>query len=292
MQIDLPVLKKSFEEIGYICDDETVLTVFLALKLQKPILIEGAPGVGKTEMGKALAEVFAADLIRLQCYEGLDENKALYEWNYQKQLLKIQMSKELGMTELQEGDLFTGEYLLERPLLKAINSPELTVLLIDEVDKCDHEFEAFLFEILSDFQVSIPELGTVKAKQIPIVVLTSNGERELSDGLRRRCIYLYLDFPTVEREIRIIKNKIPGAGEKLSEEIALAVRYLRDNKQIRKKPSIAETLDWVSALVSMDSEQLTPNLVDSSLGLLLKSRRDQDTFKEEIGADNLMRSIR
>lgn len=292
MQIDLPVLKKSFEEIGYICDDETVLTVFLALKLQKPILIEGAPGVGKTEMGKALAEVFAAALIRLQCYEGLDENKALYEWNYQKQLLKIQMSKELGMTELQEGDLFTGEYLLERPLLKAINSPELTVLLIDEVDKCDHEFEAFLFEILSDFQVSIPELGTVKAKQIPIVVLTSNGERELSDGLRRRCIYLYLDFPTVEREIRIIKNKIPGAGEKLSEEIALAVRYLRDNKQIRKKPSIAETLDWVSALVSMDSEQLTPNLVDSSLGLLLKSRRDQDTFKEEIGADNLMRSIR
>lgn len=292
MRIDLANLKSSFADIGYICEDDTALTVFLSLKLQKPLLIEGAPGVGKTEMGKALAEVFNTELIRLQCYEGLDENKALYEWNYQKQLLKIQMSKELGMEELKESDLFAGDYLMERPLLKAIRAPERAVLLIDEVDKCDHEFEAFLFEVLSDFQVSIPEMGTVKARQIPVVVLTSNSERELSDGLRRRCIYLYLDFPGVEREIRIINKKVPEAGQKLAEDIARAVSQLRENPQIRKKPSIAETLDWVRALESLNHEQLTPTLVDDSLGLLLKSRRDQEVFREEIGGEKLVRSIR
>jgi len=292
LELTLSELRDRFEEINYICEEDTVLTVFLALKLQKPLLIEGAPGVGKTEMGKALSRVFGVDLIRLQCYEGLDENKALYEWNYQKQLLKIQMSKEMGKEEISEKELFSREYLLERPLLKAISSPEKNVLLIDEVDKCDHEFEAFLFEVLSDFQVSIPELGTVKALKVPMVVLTSNSERELSDGLRRRCIYLYLDFPSVERETQIINKKIPQAGQKLSNEIARAVNYLRENQHIKKKPSIAETLDWVGALVSLHRDRLEAKLLDDFLGLLLKSKRDQEIFREEIGAENLINSIR
>ena len=292
MQINLSELSQKMEDINYICQEDTILTVYLALKLQKPLLIEGAPGVGKTEMGKALAEVFGMELIRLQCYEGLDENKALYEWNYQKQLLKIQMSKEMGREGISEDELFTRDYLMERPLLRSISSPERTVLLIDEVDKCDQEFEAFLFEVLSDFQVSIPELGTVKALQVPIVILTSNSERELSDALRRRCIYLYLDFPPVDREIRIINKKVPGVGQKLSNDVAQVVKVLRENELIRKKPSIAETLDWVRALVSLDEDRLHPNLVDDSLGILLKSRKDQQVFKEEIGSKGLLENIR
>ncbi|HED24312.1 MAG TPA: MoxR family ATPase, partial [Firmicutes bacterium] len=208
MEFTLPALKKSLNEACYICEDSTALTVFLALKLEKPLLIEGAPGVGKTEMGKVLAEILATDLIRLQCYEGLDETKALYEWNYQRQLLRIQMNRNLEEDQIREEDLFSPKYLLERPLLKAIQADRRPVLLIDEVDKCDPEFEAFLFEVLSDFQVSIPELGTIRARQIPVVVLTSNNERELSDGLKRRCLYLYLDFPPVEKEVEIIKARV------------------------------------------------------------------------------------
>jgi len=187
-------LRTSFEEEGYIAEDEIVIPVYLALRLEKPILITGAPGVGKTEIAKVLARAFKTDLIRLQCYEGLDENKALYEWNYQRQLIKIQLIKESTSSELIEQNLFSPEYLLERPLLKAIQATRKNVLLIDEIDKTDEEFEAFLFEVLSDFQVSIPELGTIYARHIPIVVLTNNGERELSDGLKRRCVFLYIDF--------------------------------------------------------------------------------------------------
>ena len=187
-------LRRGFARVGYICEENTVLTVYLALVLQKPLLVEGAPGVGKTELGKALAQVLNTELIRLQCYEGLDETKALYEWNYQRQLLRLQIDRSAEV-EVAEEDLFSPRYLLERPLLKAIRSDKRPVLLIDEVDKCDPEFEAFLFEVLSDFQVSIPEIGTVTARTVPAVVLTSNSERELSDGLKRRCLYLYLDFP-------------------------------------------------------------------------------------------------
>ena len=196
MQIELTQLRQRFAAAGYIVDENAILTVFLALKLQKPLLIEGAPGVGKTEMGKVLAEVLDTELIRLQCYEGLDETKALYEWNYQRQLLRIQIERGQEGAQIEEEDLFSLSYLLERPLLKAIRSPHKVVLLIDEVDKCDPEFEAFLFEVLSDFQVSIPELGTLQAENIPVVVLTSNSERELSDGLKRRCLYLFLTFLT------------------------------------------------------------------------------------------------
>jgi len=285
-------LHERLQEASYICEEETVLTLFLALKMSKPLLVEGAPGVGKTEMGKALARALGTDLIRLQCYEGLDESKALYEWNYQKQLIRIQLSRELQQEELTEEDLFSEAYLLERPLLKAIRSEKKEVLLIDEVDKCDHEFEAFLFEVLSDFQVSIPELKTVSARNIPVVVLTSNSERELSDALRRRCIYLYLDFPTVEREMAIINHRFPEAGEELSRNIAQAVEYLRRDGRIQKKPSIAETLDWVRALVELDRDGLTPSLIDGTLNLLLKSHYDQRTFYQEIGSHGLLEKVK
>ncbi len=287
MTIKLDELIKSFNKAGYICEESTALTVFLALDLQKPLLIEGAPGVGKTEMGKVLAHILDTDLIRLQCYEGLDETKALYEWNYQRQLLRIQMNRNLEGEQIKEDDLFSDDYLLERPLLKAIRAEKRSVLLIDEVDKCDPEFEAFLFEVLSDFQVSIPELGTVAAKNIPAVVLTSNNERELSDGLKRRCLYLYLDFPGVEKEVAIIKAKVPQAGDRLAWETARIVAHLRQQQDLRKKPSIAETLDWVRALVALNRKRLDGKLVSETLNLLLKTHADQEYFQREIGAEGV-----
>ncbi len=277
-------IRKGFEEVGYISDPEVIITVYLALKLEKPILIEGEPGVGKTELGKVLSQIFHTDLIRLQCYEGLDENKALYEWNYQKQLLKIQIMKETQSCDHVEDDLFSREYLLERPLLKAIQSEKKPVLLIDEVDKTDEEFEAFLFELLSDFQVSVPELGTLVAEKIPMVVLTSNNERELSDGLKRRCIYLFLDFPTVEREIAIIKAKVPEISEKLTRQIANAVNLIRQNTEIKKKPSIAETLDWARALLTLNEDGLSEKVVKQTINILLKTKADIESFNKQIGA--------
>ncbi|MBW6463889.1 MAG: AAA family ATPase [Dethiobacteria bacterium] len=291
MTISLQKLRNSFEEAGYICDENTALTVFLALELQKPLLIEGAPGVGKTEMGKVLAEILESELIRLQCYEGLDETKALYEWNYQRQLLRIQLNRELGEEQIREEDLFSDRYLLERPLLKAIRSEKRAVLLIDEVDKCDPEFEAFLFEVLSDFQVSIPELGTIPANNIPVVVLTSNNERELSDGLKRRCLYLYLDFPEVDKEVQIIKAKVPGIADRLAWETARVVAHLRRQADLRKKPSIAETLDWARALVSLNCNCLDGKTVAGTLNILLKTRADQQTFKQEIGIDGIDKTL-
>lgn len=289
MDLTLENLRKGFERVGYICEEETIITVYLSLVLEKPILIEGPPGVGKTEMGKVLAKIFDTELIRLQCYEGLDENKALYEWNYQKQLLRIQISGVCDAPGQLEDELFSSEYLLERPLLKAIQAPRKVVLLVDEIDKSDDEFEAFLFEILSDFQVSVPELGTIGARHIPIVILTSNSERELSDGLKRRCVFLYLDFPGIEREIKIIQAKVPEAGDRLTKEIAKAVNLIRQNADIRKKPSIAETLDWTRALVSLNKDRLQSSTIEHTLNLLLKNRTDQRVFHEQIGAGALER---
>ncbi len=287
MNYTLAELRKGFEAEGYICDENTILTVYLALELEKPLLLEGAPGVGKTEMGKVLAAIMQSDLIRLQCYEGLDENKALYEWNYQRQLLRIQMNRTLEEGQIGEEDLFSDCYLLERPLLKAIRAEKRVVLLIDEVDKCDPEFEAFLFEVLSDFQVSIPELGTIPARNIPVVVLTSNNERELSDGLKRRCLYLYLDFPTVDKEVEIIRARVPGIGDRLAWEAARAVAYLRRQTEMKKKPSIAETLDWARALVSLNKTRLDGQTVSDTLNLLLKTRADQQVFRQQIGPATL-----
>ena len=287
MDVSIADLRKSFHDVGYITDEQVIVTVYLALKLEKPLLLEGAPGVGKTELAKVLAQVFDANLIRLQCYEGLDENKALYEWNYQRQLLKIQISKETACLADLEQDLFSQEYLLERPLLKAIQAEEKPVLLIDEIDKTDEEFEAFLFEVLSDFQVSVPELGTLTARQIPMVVLTSNNERELSDGLKRRCVYLYLDYPSVDREIDIIQARIPDVGVKLSEEVARAVALIRSEQDIRKKPSIAETLDWTRALMALDKDRLNKTGVDQTLNMLLKTKGDMEAFTNKIGSERL-----
>ena len=292
MEITIEQLKSAFEQQGYIADQEAVVTVYLALKLQKPLLVEGPPGVGKTEIAKVLAGVFDTELIRLQCYEGLDENKALYEWNYQKQLIKIQLSQVNREDQGQavEDNLFSGDYLLERPLLKAIRAEKTPVLLIDEVDKVDQEFEAFLFEVLSDFQVSIPEWGTLKSRQIPIVVLTSNGERELSDGLKRRCVYLYLDFPNPAKELRIITAKVPEISRRLSMEVAKAVGYIRERLELRKKPSIAETLDWARALVALDADRLTSEVVDLTLNIIFKNKDDIDTFRQNLGPQELVAS--
>lgn len=289
--ITIERLHQDFEKTGYIAEDDIIVPVYLALRLEKPILITGAPGVGKTEIAKVLASVFKTDLIRLQCYEGLDENKALYEWNYQRQLIKIQLIKETASEEKVEQDLFSRDYLLDRPLLRAIQAPKKTVLLIDEIDKTDEEFEAFLFEVLSDFQVSIPELGTIEANFIPMVVLTNNGERELSDGLKRRCVYLYIDFPSIEKELKIIKVKVPEVDDRLAEEIALAVHYLRHQLDFKKKPSISETLDLANALVLFDAKRLEPEHIKRTINLLLKDKEDIDLFYKELGPDGLIEKI-
>ena len=291
MALSLAQLRKKLAAAGYICGENVVLTVYLALSLQKPLLIEGQPGVGKTELGKVLAEVLETELIRLQCYEGLDETRALYEWNYQRQLLRIQLNRGQERPELHEEDLFTTDYLLERPLLKAIMAPVKTVLLIDEVDKCDPEFEAFLFEVLSDFQVSVPEFGTLCAQNIPVVILTSNSDRELSDGLKRRCLYLYLDFPSVEKEVEIIKARVPGAGERLAWEIARVIHLLRRQPDLHKKPSIAETLDWTRALITLDRKRLDGAVVTETLNLLLKTRQDQQLFHRQVGPDGINQEL-
>ncbi len=288
--ITIERLRQGFEKAGYIAEDDIIVPVYLALRLEKPILITGAPGVGKTEIAKVLASVFQTALIRLQCYEGLDENKALYEWNYQRQLIKIQLIKDTASEEMVEQDLFSRSYLLERPLLRAIQAQEKTVLLIDEIDKTDEEFEAFLFEVLSDFQVSIPEWGTIEANHIPMVVLTNNGERELSDGLKRRCVYLYIDFPTIEKELKIIKVKVPEVNDRLAEDIALAVHYMRE-QDFKKKPSISETLDLANALVLFDAKRLEEKHIKDTINLLLKDKEDIDLFYKELGPFGLVEMI-
>ena len=292
MSLTLEQLKGSFKENGYICSESTALTVYLAIELKKPLLIEGLPGVGKTEMGKVLARILQTELIRLQCYEGLDEAKALYEWNYQKQLLRIQLNRNLEKEQIREEDLFSREYLLERPLLKAIQADERVVLLIDEVDKCDPEFEAFLFEALSDYQVSVPELGTITAKNIPVVVLTSNSDRELSDGLKRRCLYLFLDFPTLEEETLIIQSKVPKINAMLARDIAIIAANMRSQPNIRKKPSVAESIDWAESLVSLHKSTLDSDLVAATLNLVLKNRNDQKLFHDSFKPEDLDKILR
>jgi MoxR-like ATPase len=272
----------------YICSHEVATVVYLAAAMRKPILVEGPAGVGKTELGKVLAGALKLDLIRLQCYEGLDEAKALYEWEYAKQLLYTQILKDKigevleGSKSLQqaverisqEDDVFfSDKFLLPRPLLRALLSPQPVVLLIDEIDKSDTEFEAFLLEVLSDFQVSVPELGTLKAKHVPLVVLTSNNSRELSDALKRRCLHLYLDFPEPQREMEIIRLKVPGADEKLAEEVVQLLHRLR-KLDLKKRPSISETLDWVKALTLLNVKNLDDKLVNETLSTLMKYEAD------------------
>ena len=266
---------------GYIADGELATAVSLMQLLRRPLLLEGEAGVGKTEVAKALASVHATELIRLQCYEGLDQSSALYEWNYQRQLLAIEAHR--GDADSIEDQIFSEKYLLERPLLAAIRRDKPPVLLIDEIDRADDEFEAFLLELLSDFQVSIPELGTIKAISIPHVVLTSNGTRELSDALRRRCLYHYVDYPDVEREARIIMARIDGASASLSLQIARMVEGIR-KEELRKVPGVAETLDWAAALVGLDVRDLhdAPETVHETLMCLLKTQEDKVRVTREV----------
>ena len=270
--------------VGYIADRDIATALWLMEFLKRPLLLEGEAGVGKTEVAKALAAVHEAELIRLQCYEGLDQNAALYEWNYQHQLLAIKTREGIGENadDIEE-HIFSEKYLLERPLLAAIRRETPPVLLIDEVDRADEEFEAFLLELLSDFQVSIPELGTIKATSIPHVVLTSNGTRELSDALRRRCLYHYVDYPDADREARIIMARIEGAGASLSLQIARMVEGVR-KEELRKVPGVAETLDWAAALVGLDVRDLhdVPETVHETLMCLLKTHEDKSRVTREV----------
>ena len=278
--MDIETLKRRMSDADYIYDDNLATVLYVALKLQRPLLIEGAAGVGKTEIAKVMASALGRELVRLQCYGGLDESKSLYEWNYQKQLLSIQVN--MGSMESDEltRSLFGDEYLLERPLLKSIRSEEPVVLLIDEIDKSDEEFEAFLLELLSDMQVSIPEIGTVKAKSIPFIVLTSNRARPISDALRRRCAYLYIDYPDLEKELEIVRAKNPNIDDHLAVEIVSAVQKLRSSEAILKKPSIAETLDWAQALEALGVRELTPELMHSTIGFVLKNNEDISALDE------------
>ena len=268
--------------VGYVADRDIATALWLMEFLKRPLLLEGEAGVGKTEVGKALAAVHGAELIRLQCYEGLDQNAALYEWNYQRQLLAIK-TREGENADAIEEHIFSERYLLERPLLAAIRREKPPVLLIDEVDRADEEFEAFLLELLSDFQVSIPELGTIKATSIPRVVLTSNGTRELSDALRRRCLYHYIDFPDVDREARIILARTPGIDTALALQIARMVAAVR-KEDLRKVPGVAETLDWAATLAGLEVHDLRqePEAVYETMMCLLKTHEDRARLTREV----------
>ena len=272
--MDLATLKQKMDEARYIYDDTLATVLAVALQLGRPLLIEGAAGVGKTEIAKVMASALDRDLVRLQCYEGLDESKALYEWNYQKQLLSIQVNMGKKDSDQLTKSLFSDEYLLERPLLQSIRSEKPVVLLIDEIDKADEEFEAFLLELLSEMQVTIPEVGTIRAKSVPFVVLTSNRARPLSEALRRRCAYLYIQYPDMEKELAILRAKLPHVDDRLHAQVALAVQKLRANESILKKPSIAETLDWAAALDALGIRELTPDALRQTAGFVLKNNED------------------
>lgn len=283
MQAALDEMRQRVTDAGYIADQALLTSLWLMSELNRPLLLEGNAGVGKTEVGKILAEIFDRSLIRLQCYEGLDVNTAVYEWNYQRQLLAIRRQEILHEDGLSEAQLFSETYLMKRPLLQSISEVQPTVLLIDEIDRADEEFEAYLLEVLSDFQISIPELGTIKASSIPLVILTSNGTRELSDALRRRCLYHYIDYPDYDKELRIVLARSPGIGANLAAQIVAFVQKLRE-QDLRKVPGVAETLDWTAALLRLDIKTLgdNPDAVVATLGCLLKTREDIDAMPAEV----------
>lgn len=281
-------VSSALESVGYLPSKQIASTVFLAMRLSKPVLIEGPAGTGKTELAKAVSAMAESELIRLQCYEGLDESKALFEWNYRKQLLRIQSERHLIDGTLEptewssiEEDIFSPDFLLERPLLKAIRSVEPSVLLIDEVDRMEAETEALLLEVLSEFQISIPELGTVKATTKPLVFLTSNGTRDLSEALKRRCLFLFLDYPDPDRERDILLSKVANLPKRLGEQIASFAAALRA-LDLKKKPSISETLDWAFALLELGHSELDAMVVEESLYVLLKYRNDIDLAMREL----------
>ncbi len=275
-------VEQSLAEHQYICDRKLATTIYLATKLGKPLFLEGEPGVGKTEVAKVLSRVLDAQLIRLQCYEGLDTSTALYEWNYSRQMLELRLQEAREIEKDKIGkNLFSESFLLKRPLLQAIQSESDTppVLLIDEIDRSDEEFEAFLLEVLSDFQITIPELGTIKAKQTPIVILTSNNTRQLHDALKRRCLFNYIDYPDLERERLIVKTRVPHIQDELSGQICRFMQWIR-SENIYKRPGIAETIDWAEALLSLGKNELTAEVVDDTIGCILKYKQDLDNIQK------------
>ena len=278
-------LAKGLESVGYLPSDTAALVAYLAMRLGKPVLVEGPAGVGKTELAKALAKQSGRELIRLQCYEGLDEAKALYEWNYKKQLLRIQtgaVAESDGAWDSVQDNIFSEEFLLERPLLRAIASEEPVVLLIDEIDKTDHEFEAMLLELLSDFQVSIPELGVVEATTMPIVLLTSNDSRELTEALKRRCLYLWLDYPENEREVEIVRLHVPELDKQIADRLVEVVRMVRE-LDVKKPPSISESIDWARTLLLLGADQIDRETFEQTLSIIVKHRSDMDLVAERVG---------
>jgi MoxR-like ATPase len=286
MTLDYAPLQHDLADVGYIADEALAMALCLMIGLGRPLLVEGEAGVGKTEIGKALAQVLGTRLIRLQCYEGLDANATIYEWNYQRQLLAIRAHERDAMpSDAIERHIFSEEYLLRRPLLEAILQPTSPVLLIDEIDRADEEFEAFLLEILSDFQITVPELGTIAACSIPHVVLTSNGTRALSDALRRRCLYSYLEFPDEAKELVIVRARLPGIDQRLAEQVVRFVQLLR-REDLEKTPGIAETLDWARALIGLDIASIDkdPGAVQASLICLLKTEADLKRVPREVAA--------
>jgi len=282
MNEEIRATQAAMERCGYIAEPAIATAVYLAREMQKPLLVEGEAGVGKTEIAKVLARMLGTELVRLQCYEGLDTNTALYEWNYQRQLLRLRIAEREGHDPGKLEELIFGrEYLLERPLLRAITRREgAPVLLIDEIDRADDGFEAFLLEVLSDFQITVPELGTIRAEHIPFVVLTSNRSREIGDALRRRCLYLYVEHPSLEKELRILHGKVPGVNEHLARTIARFVQRLR-GRELRKLPGVAETIDWAQAWQRLHRETLDVETVRATLGCLLKDEHDVRVTGEE-----------
>jgi MoxR-like ATPase len=277
---------KQLRDVDYLADTNISGVVFLAERLGKPVLVEGPAGVGKTELAKAVAATTGARLIRLQCYEGLDESKAIYEWNYKKQLLRIQADREHERDwETVEADIFSEPFLLTRPLLEAIRADEPVVLLIDEVDRVEIETEALLLEVLSDFQVSVPELGTIEGKQRPMVFLTSNNTRELSEALKRRCLFLHIDYPDIDREKEIVRVRVPEVDGALAEQVAKVVNSIR-NIDLKKSPSISETIDWARTLVYLGRNEITPEVLGDTLHVLLKYQSDIAKARKELGVDS------
>jgi MoxR-like ATPase len=281
----VPAVRESLAKVDYLADDGIAGVVYLADRLGKPVLVEGPAGTGKTQLAKSVAEISGARLIRLQCYEGLDESKALYEWNYKKQLLRIQAERNDGATwQDVEDDIFSDEFLLTRPLLEAIRADEPVVLLIDEVDRVEVETEALLLEILSDYQVSIPELGTVTARQVPLVFLTSNNTRELSEALKRRCLFLHVDYPDLDREREIVLAKVPGITDNLADQVARIVRSIRQ-LELKKPPSVSETLDWARTLLLLGVEQVDAATATGTANILLKYQSDITKATKELEQD-------
>jgi MoxR-like ATPase len=275
-------MRSALGGVGYLAGESTALVSFLATRLGKPVLVEGPAGVGKTELAKAMSRASGRKLVRLQCYEGLDEAKALYEWNYRKQLLRIQTESESAGWDTVQEDIFGEEFLLARPLLQAIASEEPVVLLIDEIDKTDQEFEAMLLEVLSDFQISIPEMGVVEARSHPIVLLTSNNTRELTEALKRRCLYLWLDYPDVEHELEIVRLHAPELSESVARRLVEIIHMVR-NLDLKKPPSIAESIDWARALLLLGADDIDQKVLESTMSIIVKHRTDLDVVAERVG---------